>query len=390
MFSIVIPTHNGLDALKDALDTVLDQSYEDFEIIIFDNCSSDKTEDYIRDLPSKKIVYRRSDIFLAVTESWNHAIEYATGKYITLIGNDDGLIPDYFKKLSKIIHDFNYPEMIYSGIYHYIGPGVMPGNRDGYTTIEKNGFFFEKNENAFLLSKDKALKAVRGSLSMKRNFGYNVQSQCYKSSFLHRIRKNGIIYHSPFPDYYLANVAFAQAKSLVVVPEPLAIQGTSKKSFGYTLFNGLEDQGEAYLNNKNLSSDPHYNEFKDQLLQGSSYQTNFIVTMVHVVDSLKNILREKVNFKRYRRYLIFKRIFARQNKIHYAYIFNDLKLKEKGWAIFLQAVFLLNKHLKKNYLKAYLAELEPYDFQPQIQIICQGLHSRLIDFYHYLKDASKK
>ena len=51
----------------------------------------------------------------------------------------------------------------------------------------------------------------------------------------------------PFPDYYIANVAFALAEAIVAHPRPMTIAGVSPRSFGYTLFNNLEEAGAKLL-----------------------------------------------------------------------------------------------------------------------------------------------
>ena len=98
----------------------------------------------------------------------------------------------------------------------------------------------------------------------------------------------------------MANVALARASSVVVVPEPLAIAGVARASFGFTLFNGLEEKGEALLNAK-LVDDPVYREVKEKLLPGPAYQTNYIVTMEYVARATKSFLFEWADFDRYRR-----------------------------------------------------------------------------------------
>ena len=243
MFSVVIPTHDGLDLLRDAAQSVLKQDHWDWELVIFDNASTDDIAGYVGGLKDSRVRYARSEEFLPVTDSWNRAIELAKGDYVTFLGNDDGLTPRYFTEVARIISDFDEPEILYSAIFQFLHPGVAPWERRGYVADLKNAFFFADKRLPFRLSKEDASRAVHGSLGLRRNFTFNIQAFVFSRTFLDALRADGPVFRSPFPDYYLANIALAKARSVVVIPAPMAIAGVSKASFGFTLFNGLEEQG---------------------------------------------------------------------------------------------------------------------------------------------------
>src|SRR5438094_6813362 len=125
-FSVVIPTHNRLHLLRDALETIRRQSYSDWEVVVFDNASRDPIREHVISLNDERIRYARSEKFLPVTSSWNEAISRATGEYVVLLGDDDGLVPHYFNRLKEIIDIFNTPEVVYNNIYQFWHPGVAP------------------------------------------------------------------------------------------------------------------------------------------------------------------------------------------------------------------------------------------------------------------------
>jgi hypothetical protein len=83
------------------------------------------------------------------------------------------------------------------------------------------------------------------------------QAFAFSRSFLNKVRREGAIFHSPFPDYYLANMAIGMGDTIAVSPQPLTVAGVSRASFGYTLFNNLEAEGATLLNTK-LREDPLY------------------------------------------------------------------------------------------------------------------------------------
>jgi glycosyltransferase involved in cell wall biosynthesis len=304
MFSVVIPTHNRLELLKDAMDSVLRQKYDNWELVVFDNCSTEDIRGYVESLKNPQIRYARSDAFLPVTDSWNSAIDLAKGDYVIFLGDDDGLAPGYFTDAEKIIRDFNTPDVLYSTIFQFMHPGVAPWDRAGYVAELKNAFFFVGKDKPFLLQKDDIQKAVAGSLSFRRNFTFNIQAFTFSRAFLNTLRKDGPVFHPPFPDYYLANVALVKARSIVAVPKPISITGVSRASFGFTLFNGQEQRGADMLNT-NLAKDPCYPQVERFLLPGPMYNTSYIMTMQHIVDYIKTPSLSRVDFGRYRRLQMF-------------------------------------------------------------------------------------
>jgi len=394
LFSVVIPTHDRLHLLRDAIETVRRQTWKNWELVVFDNASSDPIRNHIDTLKDDRIRYDRSDKFLGVTDSWNRAISAARGDYIIFLGDDDGLTPDYFVKIKKIIDDFELPEIIYAAIYQFMHPGVAPWDRDGYVADVKNGFFFSDRWVPFKLSPADARRAVIGSLHLRRNFTFNIQAFVFKNEFVTQLCKEGPLFRSPFPDYYLANVALARACSVVVVPEPLAIAGVSRASFGFTLFNNQEDKGEALLNAK-LTDDPVYHEIASKLLPGPAYQTNYIVTMEYVARATRSILSEHADFGRYRRLQILTVLRAVQMGLPLGNVWPELRRQltntERVWARVVAAVLATGKY-GSLFEKTAVAILEnlasPYSFRP-IQRICdRGHFSRAIEVYEAIESGA--
>ena len=331
-FSVVIPTHNRLHLLRDALETIRRQAYSDWEVVVFDNASRDPIREHVTSLDDSRFRYARSDEFLPVTSSWNEAISRASGDYVVLLGDDDGLVPNYFSRLQEIIRTFRSPEVIYNNIYQFWHPGVAPWEPSGYVIDVRHGFFFANRNEPFLLSREEALKAARGSIRLRINFSFNSQAILYKKEFLKRLATDGAIYRSPFPDYYIANVALVRSASTVAVPDPLAVAGVSKASFGFTMYNNRDEEGAALLNTR-LDSDPVYRDVFQRLLPGPAYNTNFVVAMEYVVRALPE-LREEVDFARYRRLQIFAALKPDAPAGAWKRIRPHLSPRERVWALY--------------------------------------------------------
>lgn len=394
MFSVVIPTHDRLDLLRDATETVLKQNYSEWELVIFDNASADDIAGYVASIGDSRVRYERSNEFLPVTESWNRAIALAKGNYVTFLGDDDGLTPGYFTGISRIIEAFGSPEILYSAIFQFLHPGVAPWERRGYVADVKNAFFFGDRQTPFLLSREDALKAVQGSLSLRRNFTFNIQAFVFSRVFLDKLAKDGRVFRSPFPDYYLANIALAKASSVVVIPAPMSIAGVSKASFGYTLFNGLEEKGSELLNAK-LTLDPLYPEVEKFLLPGPLYNTNYVVTMEHVARYAGAIF-QGVDFGKYRRIQILSFLSARRGRAWNMapgdrVLWSRLAFREKLWATGISLLLRVSDRLRlydRLVLPGLQRRLGLYGFQPTVRICNEGRFSRLIEVFGAIENGA--
>ena len=95
--SIGLPVYNGEDFLAEALDSLLDQTYDDFELIISDNASTDSTADICTSYSAKdsRIRYLRSDVNLGAAVNYNLVFELATGEYFKWAAHDDICAPEF-------------------------------------------------------------------------------------------------------------------------------------------------------------------------------------------------------------------------------------------------------------------------------------------------------
>lgn len=298
--SIVIPTRNRNELVRQALHTVLNQAYGHWECCIFDNGSDIPVAETLSDIRDERVRVVRSESFLPVTDSWNRAIDLATGDYVTLIGDDDGFAPIYLNAITFMIDRHCRPDFIYSGFYQFFHPGVAPWEPSGYVADVRSGFFFRHEKDFFRLDEARATQAVRGSLQFRRNFTFNMQAFCFEKTFLDAVRHDGRVFHSPFPDYYLANVAFGLGKRITVAPKPISVAGVSRKSFGFTLFNNDEKRGAALLATE-FAHDPLYGTIADAMLPGKSYVDNYLLTMAHVHRRLGAAAPCEVDVARYRK-----------------------------------------------------------------------------------------
>jgi glycosyltransferase involved in cell wall biosynthesis len=89
--SIGLPVYNGENYLKEAIDSILSQTYPDFELIISDNASTDSTEEICKAAANKdsRIRYYRNEKNLGAGWNFNHVFHLARGKYFQWACHDD-------------------------------------------------------------------------------------------------------------------------------------------------------------------------------------------------------------------------------------------------------------------------------------------------------------
>jgi glycosyltransferase involved in cell wall biosynthesis len=93
--SVCIPAFNAEGYIRSALDSVFRQAYQDFEIVVVDNCSTDHTETIVSELMllSEKIIFYRNEQNIGMVENFNKCLEYARGEFIKFLCADDLLLP---------------------------------------------------------------------------------------------------------------------------------------------------------------------------------------------------------------------------------------------------------------------------------------------------------
>ena len=94
LISVCVPSYNNEDFIAATLDSVLKQTYSNFEIVVTDDHSSDRTVSVLRNFADSRITLIQNETNLGLAGNWNKALSYATGKYVKVMGADDLLYPD--------------------------------------------------------------------------------------------------------------------------------------------------------------------------------------------------------------------------------------------------------------------------------------------------------
>ena len=107
-FSIILPVRNGGQYIKECIASILSQTCKDFNLIVLENFSTDGTAEWLASLDDERIVVIPADIPLSMQENWHRATSIPKNEFMTLIGADDILYPDYLETINRLIK--KYPD----------------------------------------------------------------------------------------------------------------------------------------------------------------------------------------------------------------------------------------------------------------------------------------
>ena len=107
-FTVIIPLYNKENFVRDAIKSILNQTFTDFELLIINDCSTDKSVEIASAFVSKKvqIIHQEKNSGLAATR--NTGIKKATSNYVTFLDADDVWKPHFLEKTYNLIQ--NFPE----------------------------------------------------------------------------------------------------------------------------------------------------------------------------------------------------------------------------------------------------------------------------------------
>ena len=115
--SIIIPTYNRADLISKSINSVLNQTFKDFEIVIVDDGSTDDTENIIEGFNDSRIKYIKNEKNIGAAAARNIGIKAARGKYIAFQDSDDEWLPEKLEKQVKVLITCQENNVVYTGFW---------------------------------------------------------------------------------------------------------------------------------------------------------------------------------------------------------------------------------------------------------------------------------
>ena len=118
LISIGIPTYNQASFLRQAILSVLRQSWQEFEVIVVDDCSTDGTPDVVREFKDPRIRYHRTARNLRPPKSWNVCAKLVRGDYFAVLPHDDVYLPGFLETMAGALQ--RNPEVGFAQCAFYV------------------------------------------------------------------------------------------------------------------------------------------------------------------------------------------------------------------------------------------------------------------------------
>lgn len=186
--SIVIPTFNRADLIDRTIESVLNQTYENFEVLIVDDASTDNTYEVISSISDERIRYIQLEKNTKGTMTRNVGIENSSGEYVAFLDSDDEWVPTKLEEQIQFISNFNKSEFLcFTGLILnngnekvYLNQRQLKENEDILDYILVYG---NKVQTSTFLLPTKIAKEVKFNSDLKKHQDWD---------FCLRLKKQGI------------------------------------------------------------------------------------------------------------------------------------------------------------------------------------------------------
>lgn len=223
-FSIVIPTRNRLETLRHALQTCLDQDFDDFEVVVMDNGSDPPAEPVARATGSGRIRVERSDVPLAMSDNWDRGVAAAQGEWVCVLGDDDGLMPYALRELDRLARTVPLRAIRWTAAY-YTWPNFSYPEQANYLRLPL-GREAQVADYADIVPEVAAFRACYSRLPMLYN------AAIHRDLIEELRRRTGRIFACPIPDVYSGFALGYLAGQYLSCELPLSVAGSSGQSSG--------------------------------------------------------------------------------------------------------------------------------------------------------------
>lgn len=243
--TVVIPTRERPDTLAKSLKTALNQDWPNLEVIVSDNYGGPATAAVVQAMNDPRITYLNTGRRLSMSHNWEFAISGIKEGWITLIGDDDGLLPNSLGRVVRLVE------------------------KHGLEALSSNTCTFKWPSQDFTGQSILAVPMGRGEKildakqALRRLINWELDGLTLPALYsggligaglVDRIRNiKGTFFQSQIPDVYSGVAITSAVDKFVFTREPFAITGASKHSNGAALF---KLQRTAFLDEGNIAFHP--------------------------------------------------------------------------------------------------------------------------------------
>ena len=224
--TIIIPTLQRPETLQSTIKTALNQQYPNYSIIVSDNFSNDNTKEIVTSFNSAKITYINPGCRLSMSKHWEFALTHVEEGYVTILGDDDGVLPGALQKVANILHQYPLP-VIGWRFCNFNWKGLSP-----HFSIPLANYFrivdAAKEINTIFA------QSIYASIEFPSLYGGFISIDLINKL---KQENGGIFFHSRIPDFFSGALVAASVKKYIRLDFPITINATSKYSTGFAVVN---------------------------------------------------------------------------------------------------------------------------------------------------------
>lgn len=295
-FTIIIPTYNREETIYYTLKTCIELDYPNFEIIVSDGFSTDKTKEVIESFKDSRIKYYNTGKVVNMAQNWEFGLsKVEETDFVTYLGDDDGILKDSLSIINSIINTYNVECVTWEKIEYHWPEHIVESYRN-YLSIGLNRF------HRIIKAKNIAQKAA--DLIVPYNHLPCLYNSAVSYKLITNIKKicNGHFFYGTSPDVYSSFAIVNFVGNYVLSNRPFTINGASKHSNGTGQFNPQKKLSE------NTDVLDFYKKiekfFNYRLLVCPVYTFAIADSIFHAYDQLQKYCIFKPNIKRFIRLAI--------------------------------------------------------------------------------------
>jgi glycosyltransferase involved in cell wall biosynthesis len=231
-FTILIPTRDRADVLRWSIQTCLNQDYDNYEIVVSDNFSQDNTRETVSSFNDTRIRYVNTGKRVSMSHNWEFGISQVTDGYVTILGDDDGMLPHALRDINEILNQHPLDAIC----WHQSGY-FWPNNP------------FHKHEMFILMRRGvtirDGLENFQKVIQFKEHYSSNpwLYSGFINIDLINKIKNisGGSFFHSMIPDVYSGLAIASQVEKYIYATGPFSIAAISSHSNGAAQFSSNKD-----------------------------------------------------------------------------------------------------------------------------------------------------
>jgi glycosyltransferase involved in cell wall biosynthesis len=237
LFSVVIPTYNRSDLVVKAVQSVLAQTLDDFEVVVSDNQSTDDTHDALAKIHDARLRYVSTPRHMVLPDSWEFARNEGHGKLVMVLSDDDAMVPTTLERFVGANEKYD-ADFLFCTMAEYRDGAFPPGDAN---TLD-------------VPAHTDSVRVVDRDLYLNRLMAFHPKYNTHPSGYVFESRlakaiadrNDGRFFQTLGVEYFAWPVAAVLARNIVNIDVPLVIVGRTSKSWGTNMV--LTNPGEGKIN----------------------------------------------------------------------------------------------------------------------------------------------